>query len=136
MALPRNPQRIFCEKIVTDILEKHENFTKIKNVNNVLGFTNPPFDFFGFKNGKPYMIEFKGSLNNFNAPGETQKRRLKELLERIEDLNIALIQIKLKKSEYRIFYNDEMNLFFDGKQMPLEPVVNWLRLQMLKKIGE
>jgi len=47
-----------------------------------------------------------------------------------------LIQIKLKKSEYRIFYNDEMNLFFDGKQMPLEPVVNWLRLQMLKKIGE
>ncbi|MDM8539218.1 hypothetical protein QUF70_20885, partial [Desulfobacterales bacterium HSG17] len=82
---------------------------------------------------KPYMIEFKGSLNNFNAPGETQKKRLKELLERIEELHIALIQIKLNKSEYRIFYNDEMNLFFDGKQMPLEPVEEWLRHQIEKK---
>lgn len=125
-----------CEKIVTDILEKHENFTNLKNVNNVSGFTNPPFDFWGIKKGKPYMIEFKGSLNNFNAPGETQKRRLKELLERIDELNIALIQLKLKKSEYRIFYNDEMNLFFDGKQMPLEPVEEWLRIQIGKKTEE
>jgi len=121
-----------CERIVRDILEKHENFTKIENVNIVSGFTNPPFDFFGLKNGKPYVVEFKGSLNNFNSPGETQKRRLKELLERIEELNIALIQVKLRKSEYRIFYNDEMNLFFDGKQMPLEPVEAWLRIRIDK----
>jgi len=121
-----------CEEIVTDILERHENFTNIENVNNVSGFTNPPFDFFGLKKGRPYVIEFKGSLNNFNSPGETQKRRLKELLERIEELNIALIQVKLRKSEYRIFYNDEMNLFFDGKQMPLEPVEEWLRLRIDK----
>ena len=122
-----------CEEIVIDILEQHEKFTNIKNVNNAPGFTNPPFDFFGSKNGRPYVIEFKGSLNNFNSPGETQKRRLKELLERIEELNIALIQVKLKKSEYRMFYNDEMNLFFDGKQMPLEPVEEWLRNQIDKK---
>ena len=121
-----------CEEIVRDILGKHENFTNIENVNNVSGFTNPPFDFFGFKNGKPYVIEFKGSLNNFNSPGETQKRRLKELLNRIEELNIALIQVKLRKSEYRIFYNEEMNLFFDGKQMPLEPVEEWLKLRIEK----
>lgn len=121
-----------CEEIVRDILEKHENFTDIENVNNVSGFTNPPFDFFGLKNGRPYVIEFKGSLNNFNSPGETQKRRLKELLKRIEELNIALIQVKLRKSEYRIFYNDEMNLFFDGKQMPLEPVEEWLKIRIDK----
>jgi hypothetical protein len=121
-----------CEEIVRDILETHENFTDIENVNKASGFTNPPFDFFGLKNGKAYLIEFKGSLSNFNSPGETQKRRLRELLERIEELNIALIQVKLRKSEYRIFYNDEMNLFFDGKEMPLEPVEKWLRIQIEK----
>lgn len=125
-----------CEEIVRDILETHENFTDIENVNKASGFTNPPFDFFGLKNGKPYLIEFKGSLGNFNSPGETQKRRLRELLERIEELNIALIQVKLRKSEYRIFYNDEMNLFFDGKEMPLEPVEKWLRIRMDKISGK
>ncbi|MBF0231035.1 MAG: hypothetical protein HQK63_15815, partial [Desulfamplus sp.] len=100
-----------CEEIVADILENHEGFENIENANNVLGFTNPPFDFFALKEGKPYVIELKASLNNFNSPGETQKRRLKELLERIKELNIALLQVKLRKSEYRIFYNDDMNLF-------------------------
>jgi hypothetical protein len=124
-----------CEEIVRDILETYENFTDIENVNNASGFTNPPFDFFGLKNGLPYAIEFKGSLNNFNSPGETQKRRLRELLERIEGLNIALIQVKLRKSEYRIFCNDEMDLFFDGKEMPLEPVEKWLRTRIDKISG-
>jgi hypothetical protein len=119
-----------CEEIVKDILENNEHFTEIENANNALGFTNPPFDFFGLKDGWPYVIEFKGSLSNFNSPGEAQKRRLRELLERVDELNIALLQVKLRTSEYRIFYNDDMNLFFDGKQMPLEPVEQWLRVRI------
>jgi len=121
-----------CHEIVIDILQNYEGFDRVEDANTDPGFTNPPFDFLGFKDGAPYIVEFKGSLNNFNSPGETQKRRLKELLERIEELNIALIQVKLRKLEYRIFYNDEMNLFFDGKQMPLEPVEEWLRLRINK----
>ncbi|MGV7223668.1 MAG: hypothetical protein ACQ9MH_19335 [Nitrospinales bacterium] len=122
-----------CEKIIVDILENYEDFKDIESANKASGFTNPPFDFFGLKNGNPYVIEFKGSLDNFNSPGETQKRRLNELLKRIEGLNIALVQVKLKQAEYRIFYNEQVNIFFDGKQMPLEPVEAWLRLRIDKK---
>ena len=116
-----------CEDIALDILQNYEEFRNIETANNVSQFTNSPFDFFGFKGKKPYIIEFKGSLYSFNSPGETQKRRLKELLDRIEGLNIALLQVRLKSSAYRIFYNAEMDLFFDGKQMPLEPIEKWLR---------
>ena len=116
-----------CEDIALDILQNYEEFRNIETANNVSQFTNPPFDFFGFKGKKPYIIEFKGSLYSFNSPGEPQNRRLKELLHRIEGLNIALLQVRLKSSAYRIFYNAEMDLFFDGKQMPLEPIEEWLR---------
>ena len=37
-----------------------------------------------------------------------------------------------KMREHHIFYNDEMDLFFDGKQMPLEPVEEWLRTRIEK----
>ncbi|MCD6561430.1 MAG: hypothetical protein J7L16_06710, partial [Deltaproteobacteria bacterium] len=40
--------------------------------------------------------------HNFNAPEETQKRRLKKLLERIEELNIVLIQIRPKSCKRRV----------------------------------
>ena len=39
-----------------------------------------PFDFFGFKNGEPYIIELKCSLKYFYTPRETQKKRMQELL--------------------------------------------------------
>ncbi len=121
-----------CEKIIVDILENYEDFKDIESANKASNFTNPPFDFFGLKNGNPYVIEFKGSLDNFNSPGETQKRRLKELLKRIEGLKIALVQVKLNQAEYRIFYNEQVNVFFDGEQMPLEPIEAWLRLRIDK----
>ena len=120
-----------CHNIVMDILINYEGFTDIEGVNKVTGFTNPPFDFFGFRNNEPYLVEFKGSLNNFRTPGETQKRRLKELLKRIEKLNVALLQVKLRKGEYRVLYNDELNyLFDDGKRMPIEPIVEWIESRM------
>lgn len=121
-----------CEDIVIDILENYEGFKNIENANKAPNFHNPPFDFFAFKGNKPFVIEFKGSLNNYHPPGETQKRRLKELLERIRGLNIALLQLKLNTAEYRIFYNDDMNLFFDGKKVSINPVVKWIET----KLGE
>jgi hypothetical protein len=119
-----------CEGIVIDILENYEGFKNTENANKAPHFHNPPFDFFAFKGSKPFVIEFKGSLDNYHPPGETQKRRLKELLRRIERLNIALLQVKLNAAEYRIFYNDAMNLFFDGKRVSINPVVQWIRTKL------
>lgn len=125
-----------CEKIVVDILENYEGFSDIENANNVAGFHNPPFDFFGCKEGQPYMIEFKGSLKYFHGPGETKKRRLKEIQEELGEINMALIQVKMQPGEYRIFYDEEMDLFFNGKKMPVEPVVQWLRGRIKEKCSE
>jgi hypothetical protein len=121
-----------CSPIVMDILSNYEGFTDVIEVNRVSGFTNPPFDFFGYKKEEPYLIEFKGSLNHFHSPGETQKRRIQELLKKINRLRVALLQIRLEKGEYRIFLNEEMSLFFDGPQMPLAPVEKWIRQQLIK----
>jgi len=119
-----------CEGIIIDILENYEGFTNIENANKTPQFHNPPFDFFAFKGSKPFVIEFKGSLNTYHASGETHKRRLKELLKRIGRLHIALLQVKLNAAEYRIFYNDDMNLFFDGKKVSINPVAQWIRTKL------
>jgi len=122
-----------CEPVAIDILKNFEGFKKIESSNNVSGFHNPPFDFFAFKKGKPFIIEFKGSLNTFNSPGETQKRRMKEVLGLIDGLNIALLQVIINTGEYRIFYNDEMDLFFDGKKISVKPVVDWIKSKLTKE---
>ncbi len=115
-----------CSPIVIDILTNLEGFKNIKDANEGEGFHNPPFDYLGFKKGRPYIIEFKGSLSSFNTPGETQKRRMQELLKKIKDLNIALLQLNLRAAQYRIFYNEQMDLLFDGHQAPIEPIVKWI----------
>ncbi|GAH83131.1 unnamed protein product, partial [marine sediment metagenome] len=51
-------------------------------------FTGTPFDFFGFKDGEPYIIEMKCSLKTFNTPGETQKRRMGELVSKVRGLKV------------------------------------------------
>jgi len=113
-----------CCPIAKDILENYEGFEKVDEGPQ---FTGTPFDFLGFKNGEPYIIEFKGSLNYFNSPGETQKWRMKELIGSIEGLKAALLQVKLKKGQYKILYNDEMDILFKGAKAPLEPIEKWLR---------
>ena len=111
------------EVVAYDILENYEGFEKVGKGPN---FRGTPFDFFGFKNGEPFIIEFKGSLKRFNTPGEIQKHRLKKLLNRVKGLNIALLQVKLRKGEYRIFYNKEMQSLFQKREAPLEPIEDWI----------
>jgi hypothetical protein len=121
-----------CGGIVIDILENYEGFKHSENANKAPHLHNPPFDFFAFKGSKPFVIEFKGSLDNYHPPGETQKRRLRELLKRMGRLNIALLQGKINTAEYRIFYNDAVNLFFDGKKVSINPVAEWVRKRLDK----
>ena len=113
-----------CSPIATDILQNYEGFERVEKGPK---FTGTPFDFFGFKNGEPYIIEFKGSLRYFHTPGETEKRRMQELLNKIEGLRVALLQVKLRKAQYRILYNDEMDILFYGAKAPLEPIETWIR---------
>lgn len=113
-----------CRNIAKSLLKKHEGFEKIIDGPSYRG---TPFDLFGFKDGKPYAIELKSSLNNFNHPGETQKWRLNEIRKRMAKLNIALLQLALRKGQYRIFYNDQLNILFFGPKAPLEPIEAWIR---------
>ena len=113
-----------CDEIALDILTNYEGFEWVEKGPD---FRGTPFDFFGLKNGAPYIIELKASLKSFNAPGETQKWRMQELLKRIEYLNIALLQLKLSKAEYRIFYDEEMEILFKGTKAPLDPIEEWIR---------
>lgn len=110
--------------VVYDILENYENFKSVEKGPN---FRGTPFDFFGYKNDLPYIIEYKGSLKSFNIPGETQKRRLKEILNEIPELNIALLQVKLSKGHYRILYDEELKRILDTKKAPIEPIINWIK---------
>lgn len=75
-----------CSDIVRYILQNFEDFEKVIEGPT---FRGTPFDFFGFRYGAPYIIEFKGSPAQFNLPGETQKRRLQILLNRIDGLRVA-----------------------------------------------
>jgi len=113
-----------CISIAEDILINYEGFEWIEKRPEYRG---TPFDFFGLKNGAPYIIELKASLKSFNTPGETQKWRMRELLHRIEYLNIALIQLKLKTAQYRIFYDEDMEILFNGAKAPFEPIEAWIR---------
>jgi len=116
-----------CYPIAKDILQNYEGFEKVEKGPR---FQGTPFDFFGFKNGEPYIIELKSSLKYFHPPRETQKRRMQELLNKIKGLRIALLQLKLEKAQYRILYNDEMEILFKGAEAPLEPIEKWLRNRM------
>jgi hypothetical protein len=112
------------EVVVPDILENYEAFEKVVKGPD---FRGTPFDFFGFKADRPYMIEYKGSLKSFNTPGETQKRRLQEILERMAGLGVALLQVKLTEAQYRIFYDEELDILFQGKSASLEPIIDWIK---------
>jgi hypothetical protein len=109
---------------IPPILKKYEDFRKVERGPD---FAGTPFDLFGYKRSEPYIIELKCSLNNLQYPGEIQKKRMKELLKNIHGLHVALLQLNLKKSEYRMFYDDQMDLLFYGSKMPLAPIEDWIR---------
>lgn len=117
------------EGVVYDILQNYEGFERVEKGPDYGG---TPFDFFGFKNGAPYIVEYKGSLKSFNTPGETQKRRLQEVLGLVKGLSVALLQVKIAKGQYRIFYDEQMEILFQGRRVPIEPIVDWVKQRISK----
>jgi hypothetical protein len=111
-------------EVARDILETLEGF---KNLEPGPTHAGTPFDLFGYKGRKPYIIELKASLGSFNYPGEIQKQRMQNLLGNVKKLHIALFQVKLKEGEYRIFYDNQMDLLFYAKKMPLGEIEKWIK---------
>ena len=112
-------------KVAIDILQKYEGFEGIERGPN---FRGTPFDFFGYKDSSAYIIEMKSSLEYFQLPGETQKRRISELLEELPDLKVAILQLALNKKQYRILYHEQVErLLLHDRQPPITPIVEWLK---------
>jgi hypothetical protein len=72
-------------------------------------------------------------VNSLHHPGETQKWRLQELLKRNERLRVALLQVAVRERQYRIFYDDQLNLLFFGPKAPLKPIEDWIEKQLRKR---
>jgi len=122
--MPTKEFEAACEPIVLDILANHEDFASIEKGP---AFTGTPFDFFGFRDGAPYIIELKASRHHFNLPGETQRHRMEQLLEAVDGLHIGLLQIKVCDGVYRTLYDDDVTRLFSGRKAPMEPVVGWVK---------
>lgn len=116
-----------CEPIVRDILANYEGFVSIEKGPS---FAGTPFDFFGFRDGTPYIVEFKGSLHKVNFPGETQRGRMKRLLAVVPELHIALLQVKVREGLYRMLYNEEVTRLFSGRKAPMEPIIDWVKSRL------
>lgn len=112
------------KEVGMDLLAKKEGFS---GVCEGPAFRGTPFDLFGFKEGKPYVVELKCSLVGFHHPGEIQKVRLQELMRRIQGLGAGLLQLNLSDMNYRLFYDEQLDLLFHGKRMPLGPIESWIR---------
>ena len=104
-------------------------FTRIEyaNGNKDMRFNNPPFDFFGFKNDSPYIIEYKGNKDSLKGIPQDQRKRQLRIIEEIKGLNSALIQINFKTEKYRILYNDQIDILYPAFEIPMDTIFNWLK---------
>jgi hypothetical protein len=113
-----------------DILKKYENFDQISDANQQLNFNNPPFDFFGFKNGSPHIIEYKGRYKQFGAIRKGQRQRQHRILENVKSLKSALIQINFREQEYKILYDNQIDDCYPAKEIPMDSIINWIRSKL------
>jgi hypothetical protein len=117
-------------EVAKKFLKNELDFTEVKDGPNFVG---TPFDLFGCLNRCPYMIELKTSREGFHYPGEIQKQRMRELLKKINGLHVALLQINLSGGEYRIYYDNQMDLLFYGDKKPFDKIEDWITGKMKAK---
>jgi hypothetical protein len=117
--------------IAKDIL-RDSGFTQIEdaNGNKEMKFNNPPFDFFGYKNDSPYIIEYKGNKDKFSGIAPDQRRRQLRIMDEINKLNSALIQINFKQEKFRILYNEQIDVLYPSFEIPMDSIVTWLRRKL------
>ncbi len=113
-----------CEPIVLDILVNYEGFVSIEKGPACPG---APFDYFGWRGGVPYVVEFKGSRHGLNFPGKTQQQRLLTVLDCVCGIHAALLQVRVCDGQYRMLYDNELTQLFTGREAPMQPIADWLR---------
>jgi hypothetical protein len=121
--------------IAKEILEMN-NFKKVEDANgsNDLKFNNPPFDFFGFKNGNPHIIEYKGRKDNFARSQKDQRQRQIRILDELNTLKSALIQINFQKEKYRILYDEQIDNCYPAFDTPMDSIKDWITSRLKNKI--
>lgn len=97
-----------------------------------------PFDFVGMKKNDIYVIELKGSDQNFNFPSEVQLRRMEDLINQMKEkyqieLKPLLLQINLQYQIYCLWPGEFLlNRFRStnkelGIARPIEKIMDWIR---------
>lgn len=117
------------EELGKRILEAHEGFDTV-----VYGpkYHGTPFDLFGEKGMRFYVIEVKASSNGkFAGMGQTQKSRLQMVLAKVKtfELEPVLLQIDQLNKRYRIRYGDQVRELLvkpKGQTAQIENIVKWI----------
>lgn len=118
-----------CEKIGQEILETCEGFDEVVKPNVI--FRGQPFDRLCKKAGKWYIVEIKGARHSFGGtPSHTQKRRMRQVLDEVDELEPGLLQINLSAGKYKARYGDEVrNLIIEKerKRLQLCNIITWVK---------
>jgi hypothetical protein len=93
-------QQTAAALLVPYILEEYEGFKTVKKTQEHKGLS---CEFLGFKDGARYIIEFKCFFDRYITPDKKQKIEFQKILDTNKNLEIVLLQLKINKSQYRVF---------------------------------
>ena len=117
------------EKVGEEILRNYEGFDLVEKPKKTM--LGQPFDRLCRKEGKWYIVEIKGSKHGIvGTPSHTQKRRMRQVLETIKELEPVLLQIDLIACKYKIRSGKEVrDLIVDTerKRLNIENIINWVQ---------
>jgi hypothetical protein len=117
-----------CEVIGEEILKRYEHFEYITKPQKT--FRGQPFDRLCRRKGKWYIVEIKGSQHGFGGvPSHTQKRRMIQVLEQVQELEPVLLQIDRENARYKIRYGQEAHDLIAGKEqkrLQIDNIIGWV----------
>ena len=123
-------RQALCRSIGGDILNLQEGFSRLAGTEGLAAGPGAPFDFFGFRGEAPFIIKLTGAFNRFNNPGRNRVRRLIGYRAKIPGLNVALLQLRLNRGEYRLWVNEALLALADGPGGGADPAEQWIRARM------
>jgi hypothetical protein len=118
-----------CEMIGEEILRVLEHFDFITKPE--MAFRGQPFDRLCKRSGKWYIVEIKGAKHGFTGTlSHTQKRRMRQVLKKVKDLEPVLLQINLDAAKYKIRYGTEVHALIannERKRLQVNNIINWVQ---------
>ena len=118
-----------CELIGEEILKMYEHFEDITKPQKT--FRGQPFDRLCRREGKWYIVEIKGGHHGFGGvPSHTQKRRMRQVLEQVQELEPVLLQIDRENAKYKIRYGQEVHDLIadkERKRIQIDNIIGWVK---------